>query len=153
MIIPLKRVIFGDYVRQWCKLPYPNHPNGCPMYDTRFSCPPYASKFDELVEPPYYLVIQEFDLEAQEKRMKERHPEWSKKMCRNCRYWQNSLMKRIIAEAQAYLWKFPQGIILKRPEANGVNLFATCRLHGIKLEVNPQKIVKKMVIIGGRKES
>lgn len=150
MIIPLKRVISGSYVRDWCKLSYPDHPKGCPMYNTRPSCPPQAPLLEDLVKPPFYLVLQEFDLEQQEKRMKLKHPDWSVKMCRNPRYWQKSFMKQILAEAQQFLWKFPQGMILVRPEANGVNLFSTCRLHGVRLERNPQKIVKKMVLIGAR---
>ena len=152
MKLPLNRVVHGDYVAEWCKLPYPNHPKGCPMFGTRSSCPPHAPSFREIVEPPYYLVLQEFDLEAQEKRMKELHPNWSRKMCRNSRYWQSTLRRSLMREAQQFLWQFPEGIILERPEANGVNLFSTCRIHGIKLEKNPQKIVKKIVLIGKRKK-
>jgi len=151
MIVPLNRVIFGEYVRKWCKLPYPNHPNGCSMYGTRNSCPPYAPMFYELIELPYYLVIREFDLETQEIYMKRRHPNWSKKMCRNARYWQKSLMNQIMREARLFVWQHPEYMILERPEANGVNLFSTCRIHGIKLERNPQKIVRKMVMVGKRK--
>ena len=153
MIIPLKRVIWHPKVREWCLLPYPNHPKGCPMYGTRASCPPEAPLFNELVEEPYYLVIQEFDLDAQEKYMREvkGHKNKSSKWCRNSRYWQKGFMNRIIAEANKFLWSFPEGRILERPEANGVNLFATCAHHKIMLERNPQKIVKKMVIVGKRK--
>lgn len=153
MIVPLERVIYGEYVRGWCKLPYPKHPNGCSMYGLRPDCPPEAPMFDKVIEAPYFLVIQEFDLEIQEEEMKRRHPEWSRKMCRNPRYWQKGLLKRLMLEAQEFLLQNPisNALILKRPEANGVNLFSTCRIHGIKLERNPQKIVKKMVIIGKRR--
>ena len=120
------------------------------MYGMRGSCPPQAPMFDELVEPPYFLVMQELDLEEQELVMKRRHPEWSSRMCRNPRYWQGKLMHNLIAEAKTLAWKVPDPVILKRPEANGVNLFSTCRLHGIRLERNPHRIVKKMVIVGAR---
>lgn len=137
-------------MREWCKLSYPSHPDGCPMYGTRRSCPPQAPLLEDVAESPFYLVLQEFDLEQQAERMRLRHPEWSVKMCRNSRYWQKGFEKRILAEAQKFLWRFPQGVILTRPEANGVNLFSTCRLHNIRLERNPRKIVKKMVLVGKR---
>ena len=121
------------------------------MYDTRKTCPPQAPMFYELIEPPYYLVIREFNLEAQEKRMKDRHPEWSRRQARCCLYWQRGFMKRIMQEARQFLWQFPEGRILERPEANCVNLFSTCRIHGIKLEPNPQQVVRKMVMVGKRK--
>ena len=72
-------------------------------------------------------------------------------MCRNPRYWQKGVTNKILNEARAFLWGFPEGFVLTRPEANGVNLFSTCRIHGIKLERNPQVIVKKMMIIAKRK--
>jgi len=150
MIVPLQKVIWGEYVRDWCKLPYPYHREGCPMYGFLPICPPEAPMINEIAQDPFYLVIQGFDLEDQEKRMKRRHPEWSSKMCRNPRYWQRTLLKRLMLEAQEFLLRnpVPSPIILQRPEANGVNLFSTCRLHGIRLEVNPQKTVRKMVMIG-----
>ena len=151
MIVPLKRVIYGEYVRKWCLLPYPGHPHGYPMYGKRTGCPPIAPMLDELVEPPFYLVIREFDLEAQEKQMRARHPEWSRKQCRNPRYWQQGLMRDLIREAEEFAaWNLPKSMILVRPEAHGVNLFSTCRIHGITIEKDPQRVVKKMVLIGKR---
>lgn len=151
-ILELNNIISGDYVFRWCKLPYDGHKSGCPMYGTRSDCPPEALPFDELVQPPYYLIIHEFDLEGQAECMRDLHPNWSDKQCRNPRYWQKGITKKLMAEAQDLLWTFPNGRILKRPEANGINLFATCRAHGIRLERNPQKVVRKMVLIGRKKE-
>lgn len=166
MIIPLTKVIFGEYVREWCILPYEKYylkngdvrytnPNGCPMYGTRPTCPPEAPMLDEISCEPYYLVIQEFDLEAQAKRMKERHKDWSEKQCKCYRYWQRTLHNKLVEEASQHIknLKILDAFILERPEANGVNLFSTCRLHGIILKKNPQKIVKKMVMIGRQKIS
>jgi len=155
MIVPLQRVIFGEYVRKWCRRPYPNHPKGCPNYGKRATCPPEAPMFDKLgLEPPYYLVIQEFDIEAQEKRMLERHPKWSKRQARCCLYWQRGLMKRIRDEAEIFMVEHPQSVMIECPEGSGVNLYSTCRLHGIKLEKISldMKIVRKMVMIGQHKK-
>jgi len=38
--------------------------------------------------------------------------------------------------------------VLMQPEKNYVNVFSTCRIHGIKLEKNPQKIVKFVAMLG-----
>lgn len=151
MNIELSHIVNGNYVFRWCRLPYDGHPKGCPMFGQRSGCPPEAPYFTELVDPPYYLIIKEFDLEAQAERMREHHPDWSEKMCRNSRYWQKGFIKELMAEAQEFLWQFPDGMILNRPEANGINLFETCALHGIELERNPQKVVRKMVLVGKKK--
>ena len=121
------------------------------MYGKRADCPSQAAYYEDIVQPPYYLIIREFDLQAQAEAMRERHPTWSEKMCRNPRYWQKGLMKELMAEAQEFLWQFPDGRILIRPEAHGINLFETCSLYGIELERNPQKVVRKMMMIGRRK--
>lgn len=61
-------------------------------------------------------------------------------------------MNRIRAEAKKFLAGFHGGVIIKCPEACGVNLYSTCRLHGINLEKISLdlKTVRKMVMIGRR---
>ena len=156
MIIPLREkdlVIDSRAMGPWCTLPYPNHPKGCPNYAKKDTCPPFSKKIDEISKPPYYLVIENFDIEKQAKRMKERHPEWSDRQCRNLLYWQKGVTKKLREEANSFLQTNEKDLILlKVPEAHGVNLFQTCENIGIKLEKNPQKIVKKMMIIGHRKK-
>lgn len=151
MIYPLYIIISGDYVAGWCRLPYPGHPKGCPNFGKKEGCPPKAPRYDEVIDPPYYLVWQQFDLAAQEKRMKERHPEWSTRQARCCLYWQRGLMSEIIDEAWAFIYtEFPDGKILMNPEGALVDLFATCKKHGIYLERDylNQQYVYKMVIVG-----
>jgi len=105
-----------------------------------------------LVEPPLFIVVQNFDLEAHVKRMKERHPEWTDKQCQNLLYWQKSVVKKLKEKATAFLESQSDDLILLEvPEANGVDLFKTCENIGIFLERNPKKIVRKMMIIGKRK--
>lgn len=154
MIIPLneKQISLDTRARgKWCLLPYPNHPKGCPNYGKKQICPPFSKPFKELVESPFYLVIQTFDLEAQAKRMKERHPHWTDRQSRNCLYWQRGLMKRLRIEARKFIDSQDHGLmLLEIPEANGVDLFNTCKNLGIILERHPRKTVKKMMMIGKR---
>jgi len=137
----------------WCKLPYPNHPSGCPNYGKRKTCPPFSKEINELIEPPYYLVIRSFDIEAQVKKMKDRHPEWSERQCRNLLYWQKGVVKKLKEEAKAFIESQDDDLLLVEiPEANGVNVFKTCENIRIILERNPRKIVIKIMLIGRRKK-
>ena len=138
----------------WCRLPYLNHPKGCPNYGKKKTCPPFSKPFYDLVEPPIFLVIQPFNLEAQAKRMKERHPRWSDRQCRNLLYWQKGVIKSLKEEANAFIESQDNDLILVEvPEANGVHVFKTCENVGIILERNPRKVVNKIMIIGKRKNS
>ena len=152
MRILLNKVIVGDYVKEWCKLPYPGHPHGCPNYNKRANCPPNAPDFFDVVDPPYYLVYQTFDLAAQINRMLTKHPGWSRRQAACCLYWQRGLMNRILREAKWFARAGEGRIVVENPEGAGVNLFATCRLHGIILKKNPRETVVKMVIVGQEKE-
>jgi len=136
----------------WCRLPYPNHPKGCPNYDKKKACPPHSIFFNNIVEPPFFLVIHTFDLEAQSMRMKKRHPEWSDRQSRNLLYWQKGVMKKLKEEAKAFIESYDGDLLLVEiPEANGVHVFKTCENVGIILDRNPRKIVRKIMIIGKRK--
>ena len=156
MIISIskEKIIINHIARnEWCLLPYKNHKNGCPNYGKRKTCPPFAKKFEELVEAPFYLVTQEFDLEVQKKKMKEKHPNWTENQSKNLLYWQKGLIKKLKDEAyeQANVLG-TDFIVLEVPEANGVNVFQTCKNVGIILEKNPQKKVIKVMVIGKKKK-
>ena len=136
----------------WCKLAYPNHPKGCPNYGKKKTCPPHSKPFEDLVRPPFFLVVRRFDLEAQARRMKERHPEWSDRQCRNLLYWQKKVDKKLREEANMFVESQDDDLVLLEvPEANGVHVFKTCENVGIHLERNPRKIVWKVMLVGKRR--
>lgn len=155
-IVQLKEIVMGN-TAAWCQLPYGRNKKGCPNYHKSGKCPPFAPSATSLITIPYYLVYLKFDLEAQEKRMKEKHLEWTTGQARNCRYWQNTVQMQLMDEAKKLALKLllQEGIptwILEKPEANGVDLFKTCEQAGIHLErdYRHQKYVYKMVIVGRR---
>lgn len=168
MIVKLKEIVMGN-TAEWCKLPYPDHPDGCPNFGKKKGCPPTAPLATDLITDPYYLVYLYYDLEAQEKRMKEKHPKWSTRQARCCLYWQRTVMKEVMVEAKfliktlssekslfrmAYGYDEPQSsIILENPEGAGIDLFKTCEQAGIHLERDylHQRYVYKMVIVGKTK--
>lgn len=158
MIIPLKVVILTD-TTPWCKLPYPSHPNGCPNFGKKEGGPPSAPSFNDLVEFPCFLVYKQFDLEAQEKKLLAKHPKWSKRQARCCLYWQRGVVQDVMHEAIEFLCEKECTTgdtyeIVKNPEGAGVNLFKTCKIHGLELDRDylNQKYVYKMVIVGKKKQ-
>lgn len=148
-VLNLKEVALNPRARGWCKLPYPDHPHGCPSFGKREICPPKSQLFEKIVKSPFTLVAVKFDLERHVKKMKEKHPEWSDRRARCVLYWQKKVDKQLreVCERIAS----DNSVILYKPEANGVNLFLTCRKIGLALEKNPQKIVWKIAIIGNKK--
>jgi len=70
--IEKENLIFGRYVQDWCKLPYPNHPKGCPNYGKRKNCPPNVPLIDKIIAPPYILVAIKFNLKEHMKKMKKK---------------------------------------------------------------------------------
>ena len=175
MILPLKAFTWGYYTWLWCRMPYKGYPNGCPMYNTRSDCPPQTILINEIFNldhyhatnsinlryleagsegPNLYLIYQEFDIALQEYKMQDKHPDWTVKQCRCCRYYQRGLDKRIEEEAKKFIKDKENYIVLPRPEAYGLNCFSTFRFHEMNLEKNyeEQDKIVKMVLVGPAKE-
>lgn len=160
MKVQLKEIISTNTAKL-CRLPYPDHPKGCPNFGKKQGCPPDTPLWHSLVESPYWLVYQRFDLDAQEKRMLEKHPNWSKRQARCLLYWQKGVYNSVISEAISYmnflffLSKGEKHRLISNPEGAGIDLFETCRMAGIKLERDylNQKHVYKMVLIGKKLKS
>lgn len=148
IIKDLKEIVATDCTNEWCRLPYPQHKNGCPNYG-REKCPPGAVSFKKIINPPFKLVAVRFNLEEHAERMKEKHPNWSDKQARCVLYWQKGVDKKLRQECEKIA---DDNLILYRPEAHYINMFATCRKIGLILEKNPKKYVWKIAIIGKRLE-
>jgi len=140
----------GDSFRtgKLCLLPYPNHKHGCPNFGKKEDCPPSAKFFSRLILIPMFLVGVKFDLEKHMKRMKDRHPDWSDRQAKCLLYWQGTVNKALREECEKISSNHPNYLVLYKPEANGVNVFATCRSLGIILERSPKKYVWKIAIMG-----
>ena len=157
MIVQLKEIVMGN-TAEWCLQPYPDHKKGCPNYGKREGCPPLAPLATDLIRDPYYLVYQKFDLAAQEKRLLEKHPNWSKRQARCCLYWQRGFVKGLLIEAWEFLIQKVYETnecyeCVENPEGAGIDLFKTCEQAGIHLERDylHQQFVYKMVIVARRK--
>ena len=154
-MIELNEVVYEPKASgKWCLLPYPNHDKGdkkgCPNFP---KCPAQRADF-KLLEKEYnwFAVTEEFDLKAQEERMRELHPNWSKRQCRNLLYWQSKVRKKLREKAEKVRRPFCGDVVLDIPEAHGIDMFKTMEKVGIKLQRNPDLVIKVM-LIGRRKEN
>jgi len=130
----------------WCRLPYPDHPKGCPNY------PHCIAKHDDIMNSKYtgyhwYAVVEEFDLLAYSKAMRAKHPDWSDRQCKNLLYWQGNVMKRLKAKAEHYMRQLSGDVLLSMPEAHGVQVYETMERVGVIIRKNPD-MVRKVMIIG-----
>lgn len=166
VLIKLKKkdILFSTKVQDFCKLPYPDHPKGCPNYNNgkREDCPPRTMLIDKVIDldKPLFLVASPFDLKAhverRRRRMKLRNANWSERQLRNLLYWQNTAIKqhrervRRVLDMIAGDLKF---IEIDKPEAHGVNLnVMLIGLHGApKLEWPPKDVAWRISLIGVKK--
>lgn len=134
----IKEIVFNDQVGSWCRLPYPGHKGGCPNYaDPKHPyCPPHSPHLTDILDldKPVYLTFSEFNLRNFEIRMKKKHVDWSKRRCRTVLYWQGTSRSQMRSRANSVKYITGADTVLECPEGMGVQVYATCRKVGLKLE-------------------
>jgi len=153
MAIEVNKLSINMKAREWCLLPYPDHPKGCPNYNDsnhKGICPPTAPLIQEFidVEQPMYLIIEEFDLGAHIKRMFEKHPNWSERQSKCVLYWQNGVNSRLEKKCEVFKQVHSGFITTRCPEAMGVNIIATAQNAGIPIKPKPIGVVYKIALAG-----
>lgn len=135
MFISISKLIITDQTANWCQLPYPNHPKGCPNFG-RIGCPPTTKPIVEVVDLifPVYFVYSEFNLEAHRVKMKKAHNNWSTKQLNNVLYWQGTSRKQLKERVKIVQKEKQTNLVLYCPEAHGVNVYATAFKNGLQLE-------------------
>lgn len=165
MIFDVKdKLVIDLRTREWCKMPYPDHPNGCPNYNKKDTCPPKAPLINEHFDlnQPHWFAIISYNITEHAAILKEKHPDWSDKQCRCCLYWQNTARKQLreiikdFLKERNFVSNFSEIDFGKLdytliPEAMGVNVFRTCHRIGIHIKKNPIDFVHKVALIGERK--
>ncbi len=152
VILQPLHIVLDDRARQWCKLPYPNHPYGCPNYDKSEICPPKVGLFNDIwdMEHFFYAVVVHFDMKTYISNMKVKHPEWTMRQLRNPLYWQNSVRKVLNNECKRMI-KHKTGMDYTLiPEAQGMHVFSTMRNVGIIIKQDPVDEIIKVGIVGNR---
>jgi len=161
-----KTIIHYPEVEDLCYREYSNHKNGCPnkhkcdwlnipSFDILLDC----GKFNH-----FYLVYAEFDFKIYLELRKKEHPKWSKQQLKNPLYWQNSvkkLLSRYIDNLSLiktdYVLGCGSGLKLKQQKRVGsmenscINVFSTCRLNDIKLEIHPKNKIYLVCLLCSKK--
>jgi predicted metal-binding protein len=147
-------LVIDNRAREWCLLPYPDHPKGCPNYNQKAECPPLApviKDFIDLKKKKWFLVAK-FNLQAQEDRMIVKHPDWSKRQARCVLYWQGSVRKQL-TDACKELILNTNLVFTLIPEAMGVQVIKTAKKLKIPIETRPKVFVHKIALIGYSKKA
>ncbi len=148
--IPLTIVFLDDRARDgtWCKMPYKNHPKGCPNYP---KCLQGRPDFREYRGFDWVAVLEYFDLKSHAERMKEKHPDWSERQCRNLLYWQGGVRSRLRVKAKMIAVPLRGDVILDIPEINGVDVYKTMKLYNVILTHHKPDVVIKVMLIGKKR--
>lgn len=133
--------------REWCRLPYPNHPSGCPNYNKKYSCPPNAIEINDWLGDyrKIWFVCVSFDLKCHIGRMLELHPTWTLRQARCLLYWQPKVNKKLQEVTYTFAPDRLNGVTYC-PEAMGVQVIETARNAGLPIETKPENIVWKIAL-------
>ena len=148
-IIPVTKLIHTPKAKTWCTIKYHQHAKGCPKNVDECSQGGYYITDVLDVEKPMWLVHSEFDLEAWGQKMADRHPEWTRRQCRNVLYWQpksrKQLKERMLFACRCVDFRWATTC----PEAYGVNVYATARISGLILEpIKALKVCRHVALLG-----
>lgn len=145
----IEKIIIDYRARDWCKLPYPDHPFGCPNYGVRNTCPPNApliENYFDLSQPLWFTIVA-FDLSEHILKMKQKHPHWSDRQAKCVLYWQGSVNKELRL-ATTHFAKNNGLAYTLCPEAMGVQVIKTAKLVGIPIKPRPIDYVFKIALLG-----
>lgn len=144
-------VIQAEQVRNACKCPYRGHPKGCPNYNNpkRPTCPPKAKLYDKAYDlrKPVHAVVVTMNFDKHVAKMASNPKLKTEAQRRCCLYWQEGLRSRLRERCKAFIKEHPGYVADLCPEAGGVNVIATLRKVGIRLQVPPRNIVSKVAFI------
>jgi hypothetical protein len=137
-----------------CRRPYPGHARGCPNFTKKKGCPPGAKPLADVLDltRPLWAAWNCFLFGEHVAHFKKKHPRWSKRQLECCLYWQGTARKQLSMVIEVALAQFPASakdtVVLRCPEAHGVNVTATMLSLGVKLEWPPVTVAYQVALIG-----
>lgn len=145
-IYKVKKLVTSPKTSDWCRLPYPNHPKGCPK-----NCPQEEPALTHLFDlsQPLYLIHSEFNLLKHAWKLKQKYPHWSTRQCKCVLYWQNTSRKQLRLRVEKHLYRLNCNIYHTVPEALGVNVYATALKSGLTLQKIRNLVICKHVALVG----
>jgi len=154
VVLTISKLVIEYGTREWCLLPYPDHPKGCPNFGKSNVCPPFAPYVEDFVDltRPLWLIVEEFDLRSHVARLLSTHENWSDRQARCVLYWQGGVKSRLRASAKQFCLEYPGTHHTLCPEAMGVNVIATGRSVGLPIQSSPLNTIFKIALVGYIKE-
>jgi len=153
MTIPIKldHIVLDNRAREWCRLPYPDHPRGCPNYDYKPTCPPQVCFIEQFIDltKPVWAIVEPFDLYAHISRLRLTHPDWSERQLKCVLYWQGGVNKRLDIGCQEMVSEVG-GVYTICPEAMGVDVIHTIKRTGLPIKPRPVGWVFKVGLVGSK---
>lgn len=154
-------IIMNPVVRQWCCLPYPHHPKGCPNYGGNPLCPPKAPyrpdilrKYDE-----FHIATIQFDICKYVELRKQSRPDDSDAQLRNLWHWQHAVKRRLRDAIKSSQIKFREVFLSgagaegkQSMESAGVFVFATLQRNGIKFDRKARDSIVLVALLCGYKQ-
>jgi len=135
--------------RHECKKAYPGYKRGCPNYGKRPDCPPLAPHFADLYHGQVRIVACVFDFAQYFRWRQSLRSTWTAKALRNPRHWQGHLRSAMNKHLKTMTLKDDEEFILN-PEAQGIDVTATCAAAGLQLEWPPINNVCRVAMIAKR---
>lgn len=137
--------------RSFCIKPYKNHKKGCPNYGLKEGCPPNVPMFDKVydINKPIYLGINEYNLIEHERKMKEKHPEWTKEALRNSRHYQPIMEAINFRAVKEWIKDYPDLVVTNYIESMGIDLVKTLKNHNIELLFGDKMDITRRIILMG----
>ncbi len=149
MIYNIEIINVDPKFQEFCKLPYPNHPRGCPNYGKKKGCPPEQKLFFDIFDHDFYLIFTKFDLGAHVAKLKKKHSKWTQRQLECCLYWQGTARRNLKAEIALFKEDFPTYFVTACPEAMGVDVTDLMEDNaGIVLDWPPQDTVYQVAVAG-----
>lgn len=146
------KLVLNSKAREWCKLPYPNHPHGCPNYNKKDTCPPKVPFLQDIfdLQKPHWFVYTTFDLDNHKAKMKAKHPHWTERQCACVLYWQPKVNKELKDKAKLFLREHRGTTATSCPEAMGVDVISTLKAQGLPIsgKFSDLKTVYKAIFVG-----
>lgn len=149
MIVEVTNKLIIDYKsREWCKIPYPLHPNGCPNYNHKETCPPKVELMENWcnLSRGMYFVVVSFNLQVHVNKMLSLYPNWSDRQARCVLYWQPKVKKQLEDETKLFC-AFKNVKYTYCPEAMGVNVIKTLKRLNFPISTHPREIVYKVSLV------
>lgn len=107
---------------------------GCPNFGN-VDCPPNIEHISEAFrEDSMHLLTVEFPFQEYIDIKKEKHPKWGNRALINQRHWQGHLKSILDRYWERMRDRYPNHVVIRNPEAMGVNIEETMKKLGIKLQ-------------------